>query len=141
LAVFLRIKKLATWLYDTSVGTHLDYDQKRNIAIWSVKYLLENPDVTWEDFKNQFLMSPCEKATTAATKAKEIVSNTQINNKISSIQPNIATDQFEKGFNFGKNTSGNYAVSGTYTGTLTGLSMPSTETDFMVEGSFHLQCL
>ena len=50
-----RLQKIATWLYDTSMGTHLDYDQKLNIGIWSVKYLLENPNVTWEDYKNQFL--------------------------------------------------------------------------------------
>jgi len=56
-----RLQQLATWLYDTSMGTHLDYNQKLNVGIWSVKYLLENPNVTWEDFKNQFLTSPCEK--------------------------------------------------------------------------------
>ncbi|NMR33840.1 hypothetical protein HIO71_06405 [Chryseobacterium aquaticum] len=56
-----RLQQLATWLYDTSMGTHLDYNQKLNVGIWSVKYLLENPNVTWEDFKNQFLTSQCEK--------------------------------------------------------------------------------
>ncbi|NMR33834.1 hypothetical protein HIO71_06375 [Chryseobacterium aquaticum] len=56
-----RLQQLATWLYDTSMGTHLDYNQKLNVGIWSVKYLMENPNVTWEDFKNQYLTSPCEK--------------------------------------------------------------------------------
>ena len=65
-----RLQKIANWLYDTSVGTHLDYDQKLNIGIWSVKYLLENPNVTWEDFKNQFLMNPCERLKTTTDNSK-----------------------------------------------------------------------
>ncbi|NMR35907.1 hypothetical protein HIO71_17145 [Chryseobacterium aquaticum] len=60
-----RLQQLAAWLYDTSMGTHLDYNQKLNVGIWSVKYLMENPDVTWDDFKNQYLTSPCEKVKTA----------------------------------------------------------------------------
>ncbi|NMR33843.1 hypothetical protein HIO71_06420 [Chryseobacterium aquaticum] len=43
------------------MGTHLDYNQKLNVGIWSVKYLMENPNVTWENFKNQFLTSQCDK--------------------------------------------------------------------------------
>ena len=43
------------------MGTHLDYNQKLNVGIWSVKYLMENPNVSWEDFKNQFLTSQCDK--------------------------------------------------------------------------------
>ncbi len=93
--------------------------------------------MTWEEFENKFLTSPCEKATNGAVVAKEIVNSINISSKISNLQPAIATDQFEKGFNFGKNTSGTYAVSGTYTGTLTGLNMPDTEVGFTVAGSFH----
>ncbi len=41
-------------------GNHLDYEQKKSIAIWSVRYLLENQDITWEEYENSFLKSPCE---------------------------------------------------------------------------------
>ncbi|GEM_PF-4123347 len=74
-----RLQKIATWLYDTSMGTHLDYEQKKNIAIWSVKYLLENQDVSWEEFKNQFLTSLCENL-----KSKE--SNTDFNSKMQELK-------------------------------------------------------
>ncbi|WP_209390834.1 hypothetical protein [Chryseobacterium sp. RR2-3-20] len=50
-----RLQKIATWYYDPTTGNHLDYEQKKSIAIWSVKHLLENPDLSWEDYKNQFL--------------------------------------------------------------------------------------
>ncbi|MEC5172342.1 hypothetical protein [Chryseobacterium nepalense] len=137
LFVSQRLQQIAQWYYDPTTGTYLDYNQKLAVAILAVKYMLENPTVTWEEYRNQFLTSPCEKAVNEANKAKEIVTNATLNNKIAGIKPSIASDTTEKGFNFGKNTSGNYAVSGTYTGTLTGLSMPSTETDFTPSGSFH----
>ncbi len=134
---FGRLQQIAQWYYDPTTGIYLDYNQKLAVAILAVKYMLENPTVTWEEYRNQFLTSPCEKAVNEANKAKEIVTNATLNNKIAGIKPSIASDTTEKGFNFGKDTAGNYAVSGTYTGTLTGLSMPSTETDFTPSGSFH----
>lgn len=83
-------------------------------------------------------VNPCIKIGNDNIKAKEIISAIEIDNKVSTLKPHIATDQFEKGFNFGKNTpTDNYQVSGTYTGTLTGLDMPSTENNFTVYGSFH----
>ena len=65
------------------MGTHLDYDQKLNIGIWSVKYLLENPNITWEDFKNQFLMSPCERLKTTTDSTKFASSITVLDGKTS----------------------------------------------------------
>ncbi|WP_152909115.1 hypothetical protein [Chryseobacterium sp. Hurlbut01] len=82
--------------------------------------------------------NPCNQITNNVAKAKEIMNETKVVAKLTSIQPNIATDTVEKGFNFGKTKSGAYETSGTYTGTLTGLSnMPVTESTFTVNGSFH----
>ncbi len=56
-----RLLQIAQWYYDPMTGNHLDYEQKKSIAIWSVRYLLENQDITWEEYVNSFLKSQCEK--------------------------------------------------------------------------------
>lgn len=87
---------------------------------------------------NSPLLTPCKRAARAAKAAKNIMNDTHISSKVESLQPSVATDSLEKGFNFGIGMSAGYSVSGTYTGTATGLSnMPNTETGFTVHGSFH----
>jgi hypothetical protein len=51
---------LSNWYYDTSKASYLNTDQRLSLAIWSEKYLLEHPDITWEEFESSFLMNSCD---------------------------------------------------------------------------------
>lgn len=97
-----RLLQIAQWYYDQTTGSHLDYEQKKSIAIWSVKHLLENPDISWEDYKNQFLTSPCEKIKNTTNsinglKNKLITLNTHAN----------LTLNYERGATVAEDTQGN----------------------------------
>ncbi len=133
-----RLQKIATWLYDTSMGTHLDYEQKRNIAIWSVKYLLENPDMTWEDFKNQFLMNPCENIMDGNQKAKEYLLKPKAAGRLSEIKTGIATQAKEKSFSFGVDSNGTEQVTSikeSFSGNSVGIVASSPS--FTIKGGIH----
>ncbi len=56
-----RLLALSTWYFDLTKAPYLNTDQRLSLAIWSEKYLLEHPDMTWAQFENSFLMNPCEK--------------------------------------------------------------------------------
>ena len=97
-----RLQKIATWYYDPTTGSHLDYEQKKSVAIWSVKHLLENPDLSWEDYKNQFLTSPCEKVKNTTNTI------TGLKNKLTSLNTSANLSlNYEKGAIITEDSQGN----------------------------------
>ncbi|WP_263601601.1 hypothetical protein [Chryseobacterium sp. PET-29] len=90
LFVSQRLQQIAQWYYDPTTGTYLDYNQKLATAILAVKYMLENPTVTWEQYRNQFLTNPCEKT-------KSTLNNPQRQAKIQELRDKSKTSG-EKAF-------------------------------------------
>lgn len=66
-----RLLALSNWYFDFfNKATYLNTDQRLSLAIWSEKYLFEHPEITWVQFENQYLTSPCEKIKTKFEDAK-----------------------------------------------------------------------
>jgi hypothetical protein len=74
-----RLLALSTWYYDITKASYLNTDQRLSLAIWSEKYLLEHPDITWEEFESTFLMNECEKI-------KKQRADTNFTNKITDLE-------------------------------------------------------
>ncbi len=65
-----RLLAISTWYFDFTKAPYLNTDQRLSLAIWSEKYLLEHPDMTWDEFENQYLTNPCEKTKNMLQKPK-----------------------------------------------------------------------
>ncbi|WP_157450636.1 hypothetical protein [Chryseobacterium sp. CCH4-E10] len=81
--------------------------------------------------------NPCEKANQANIKAKELLNQAKINAAITTAGATVATDPFEKGFNFGTKDDGSYTTGDIKVGTESGINLPPTDYEFTVTGSLH----
>ncbi|MEJ5104160.1 hypothetical protein [Chryseobacterium sp. MYb328] len=81
--------------------------------------------------------NPCVKLSEKNEAAKAISGNSDFKNKKTTVTNGITNSGPEKGYIFGKDTSGNIKIGDVKTGTDSNVSLPATDPNFTVTGSAH----
>lgn len=93
---------------------------------WAFEYLVMNPDITWQEFYDQYLATPCEKTKPAIDKANAILKNPTVNAQMDAILKGKADAPNEWAVAVGLDiATGNYMVEGPNEGTPTTSNFPS----------------
>ncbi|MDR2234952.1 MAG: hypothetical protein LBE92_02405 [Chryseobacterium sp.] len=78
-----RLFKLSQW-YSNRSNANIHYVERDKFVSWGLEYLIQHPDVSWEQFENSFIKTPCEKT-------KSILQNPKVKTNIDSLEQTSKT--------------------------------------------------
>lgn len=134
-----RLLALSTWYYDLTKASYLNTNERLSLAIWSEKYLLEHPDISWEQFYNQFISDPCEKTKPFITTANAILHNPTVQQNMDAILKGKVSAPNEWAVAIGQKPDGTYEVTSAVEQNATNGSIPSSQLAslYIADGHSH----
>ena len=123
-----RLLGLHTWYEQVSNNPTPSPMNNQYFLNWAFQYLVLNPDITWQEFYNEYLITPCEKL--------QQQNNTAFQNKINTLKNNLPLKK-ETGYIENDNGSFTYKDNASATETSNTLSLPDPDYYKDIKGFLH----